>query len=357
MQMDSGLTGAAVPAASRTVPFEFRATGAEYFRIWIVNLLLTILTLGIYSAWAKVRRLRYLYGSTSVAGSAFEYHGEPLQILKGRLIAVAAFAGYVVVTEVWPLMTFVLLPVLMFVFPLVIVLSRRFQMRMTSWRNIRFGFHGGYPGALAAYVGWGIVALVTLYLLVPLWIYKRVRFVAANTSLGDERFEFSTGPGRYFAMYYIAVGLAIASFFALSMVAGGMVASVAGAAPASAAAGAGFAVVVLVAVVGVPLALAAYWERSFANATYGGLAIGPHRVTCDVRTGRLLGLYVTNVIGVLLTLGLFYPWALIRRLRYQFECMGVEASGSLDQFTAAAAPPASATGEAIGEVFDVDLGL
>jgi uncharacterized membrane protein YjgN (DUF898 family) len=42
------------------MPFEFRGTGGEYFRIWIVNLLLTILTLGIYSAWAKVRQLRYL---------------------------------------------------------------------------------------------------------------------------------------------------------------------------------------------------------------------------------------------------------------------------------------------------------
>src|SRR5262245_10194931 len=67
--------------------FEFTGTGAEYFRIWIVNLLLTILTLGIFSAWAKVRRLRYFYGSTQLAGSSFEYHGEPLKILKGRLIA------------------------------------------------------------------------------------------------------------------------------------------------------------------------------------------------------------------------------------------------------------------------------
>ena len=50
--------------ATRELPLEFRATGAEYFRIWIVNLLLTIITLGIYSAWAKVRRLRYFYGST-----------------------------------------------------------------------------------------------------------------------------------------------------------------------------------------------------------------------------------------------------------------------------------------------------
>ena len=102
----------------------------------------------------------------------------------------------------------------------------------------------------------------------------------------------------------------------------------------------------------VPLALGAFWERAFANATYDGIAVGPHRINCRIRYGRLLWLYATNVAGVLLTLGLFYPWALIRRIRYQFECMSADVQGSLDEFAAAAAPEASATGEAIGEVFD-----
>lgn len=44
-------------------PFRFTGNGREYFRIWIVNTLLTILTLGIYSAWAKVRKKRYIYGN------------------------------------------------------------------------------------------------------------------------------------------------------------------------------------------------------------------------------------------------------------------------------------------------------
>ena len=44
-------------AAPTDYPVRFVGTGSEYFRIWIVNLLLTIVTLGIYSAWAKVRRL------------------------------------------------------------------------------------------------------------------------------------------------------------------------------------------------------------------------------------------------------------------------------------------------------------
>src|SRR6187549_4298956 len=91
------------PVARLNVPFEFRATGGEYFRIWIVNLLLTIVTLGIYSAWAKVRRLRYFYGSTLLDGASFEYHGRPIAILKGRIIAFAAYLLFIVASQLSPL--------------------------------------------------------------------------------------------------------------------------------------------------------------------------------------------------------------------------------------------------------------
>ena len=98
--MEEAVPAVASAPAPREVAFEFRATGSEYFRIWIVNLLLTIVTLGIYSAWAKVRRLRYFYGSTALEGTSFDYHADPKAILKGRLIAVLA---YVVFNSVYTL--------------------------------------------------------------------------------------------------------------------------------------------------------------------------------------------------------------------------------------------------------------
>ncbi|HET7062745.1 MAG TPA: DUF898 family protein, partial [Rudaea sp.] len=75
--------------------FEFRGAEREYFNIWIVNLALTILTLGIYSAWAKVRTERYFYANTRVAGTPFEYLARPLPILKGRIIAFTLFTSYI----------------------------------------------------------------------------------------------------------------------------------------------------------------------------------------------------------------------------------------------------------------------
>ncbi|WP_373776122.1 DUF898 family protein, partial [Neisseria dentiae] len=56
-------TEVAVPAADveqgQQWRFEFHGNAGEYFNIWIVNIFLTIITLGIYGPWAKVRRLRY----------------------------------------------------------------------------------------------------------------------------------------------------------------------------------------------------------------------------------------------------------------------------------------------------------
>ena len=91
----SPLAGGALPDATQpTHPFKFTGDASEYFGIWIVNLFLSIVTLGIYSPWAKVRKKRYFYGHTWVADSNFEYHGMPIAILKGRIIALLALALY-----------------------------------------------------------------------------------------------------------------------------------------------------------------------------------------------------------------------------------------------------------------------
>jgi len=75
-------------------PVRFTGKASEYFGIWIVNLLLTIVTIGIYSAWAKVRRLQYFYRHTEVAGSSFDFHGSPVKILIGRVTALILFIAY-----------------------------------------------------------------------------------------------------------------------------------------------------------------------------------------------------------------------------------------------------------------------
>src|SRR3954452_14331669 len=87
--MDKAALDVAVPGAETRYPVEFSASAGEYFRIWIVNLAPTIVTIGIYSAWAKVRKKRDFYAHTRVGDEGFEYRGNPGANLKGRLTAVA----------------------------------------------------------------------------------------------------------------------------------------------------------------------------------------------------------------------------------------------------------------------------
>jgi Bacterial protein of unknown function (DUF898) len=64
----SSLPGEAV---TRYEPFRFTGAGGEYFRIWIVNVMLSVVTFGIYSAWAKARRLQYF--CRGVTAGALDY--------------------------------------------------------------------------------------------------------------------------------------------------------------------------------------------------------------------------------------------------------------------------------------------
>src|SRR3954464_11448441 len=91
METDLRVSDVANAPLQQSVPFQFTGRAGEYFRIWIVNVCLSVITLGIYSAWAKVRRKRYFYGNTLLNRAAFDYTGDPKAILKGRLLVLGAW--------------------------------------------------------------------------------------------------------------------------------------------------------------------------------------------------------------------------------------------------------------------------
>ena len=76
--------------SSRVLPLRFTASGSEYFRIWVVNLLLTVVTLGLYLPFARARQLRYFHENTLIDGAPLAFHGDPWKMLRGYLIVGAA---------------------------------------------------------------------------------------------------------------------------------------------------------------------------------------------------------------------------------------------------------------------------
>jgi uncharacterized membrane protein YjgN (DUF898 family) len=357
---------AAPPPAPQTlsgrwnVKIEFHATGGEYFRIWIVNLLATLLTLGIYSPWAKVRRLRYFYGSTSIDGSTFEYHGQPVQILKGRLIAAGAGAAAYATWTFSPTLSLALIPVMLAMLPWVVVRSRRFHSRMTEYRGVRFGFNGTYRGAFGPYVGWLLIASIIGFL-TPSWNHRRVAFLLGNTAYGAEEFTFTKGDGAWYRFYYAAVGMAIASFVAAVLLFDGAQSaytSISAGEIADVSANPAAALAALVLLIGfAPLGILAYYRSRAVNSAFDELQLGAHKIWCDLRTGPLLRIYLANLAALIVTLGLYYPWARVRLVRYQLESMTLNLTRPLDDFVSDASEAGTATGDEIGDFFAIDFGL
>ena len=124
------------PDTSRVASLRFTGSGWEYFRIWVTNTALTLLTLGVFSAWATVRTRRYFYGNTWLGDSAFNYTARPLTVLTGRIIVVAVLIA-LWVAQVFSLAYYLIGSLLLFLlFPWIAMRARSFRLRNSCYRHI-----------------------------------------------------------------------------------------------------------------------------------------------------------------------------------------------------------------------------
>lgn len=336
---DARIKGVSVPQQARELPFQFNGNGFEFFRIWIVNILLSIVTLGIYSAWAKVRTQRYFYGNTRLADSSFEYLANPVAILKGRLIAFACLVVYSVAQQVSVTLSLVMLALLLVALPWMLVRGLSFHTHNSAWRGVRFGFSGTYGGAAMAFVVWPLLGMLTLGLLVPLAAHRQQCFIADNSRFGTTRFELKVGVGAFYMAFLVMLAIIIM---------GGLLGVLLSTA------------VPLLLPVSATLAyllLFAFASVRLTNLTYNNLHLGAQRLRSRYSLGSYLMLMLGNLLGLVLTLGLFYPWARVRTARYAAEHTSLLAADDLDGFVAARKQEVSSLGGEMGEMFDVSVGL
>ena len=337
-------------------PFHFTGNGGEYFRIWIVNLLLSVVTLGIYSAWAKVRRLRYFYGHTSLDGAAFGYHASPIAILKGRLIAYAVVGVLALLSEVAPLLASVLYLPIAVLAPIIVVRSFRFRAANSSYRGIRFGFDGLDSDAYKVFLFWPLSVPFSLGLTYP-YVTKRQReFFVGDSRYGRSLFGLELPTGRVYKLYILA-GVAMLAWFALvgatfmSAIAQLTTAEDSDVVPGlSVFAGIGLLYLGVGAVV-------VFVRTSFENMVWNHTLLDQHRFESRLRAGRMLWLYASNIVLLVLTLGLFVPWARVRMAQYRAESLTLLPGGPLVSATLAGGLEAEATGAELTDAMDLDFGL
>lgn len=335
--------------------FSFSGNSSDYFVIWIVNLILTILTLGIYSAWAKVRRMQYFYRNTRLAESSFDYHGTPIAILKGRLIAFALFAVYSIFLQIMPLAGLTIALLIALIMPYFIVTSLRFRLYNSSYRGLRFAFSGSIKSAYIAFLAWPVVALLTLYLLAP-FTHQRIKAYQHNNSqFGRSSFNFDAGVGSFYKIYFFMLLQIVALFCLFGMGAYMMFKDNWSNMPK----GAVFALVMAVylLLIFVTLLIVPYFIARIQNLIWNHTTLAEHRFNSTMTARGLAWVMFTNFFLIILTMGIFKPFADIRLLRYKLAHLTLLPSGSLDDFIASERQQIGATGTETAEIFDVDISL
>ncbi len=353
--------------------FEFTGDGAEYFRIWVVNTLLSVLTLGIYSAWAKVRKASYFARNTMLLGDCFEFTANPWAILRGRLVALCLLGFYSFAFDFSLVLGFIATAVLLALAPLLFVSASRFRLQNTRWRALRFAFTataadayrtvlivialwisgtviGSIFGMFSAALAAGLVTL-----LFP-WMHHRLKafqhrhvWFAGNTS------TFRPALAAFYGTYLLAgVFLSLAAIAAAFVV--GVIAAISGALHAKPE----FIGVIGGVLVSALAYLAAwpYFASRIQRTVWERTSLGPFAFRTTIAFRTLLPIALKNIALLLVTAGLYWPFASIAWARYRIGCMSVVSDVSPDAALAAIDPGAArhAIGEGAADFFGLDIG-
>lgn len=369
-----GVPPVAVPEAlERVLEIEFRGSAREYFRIWAVNLCLTLLTLGIFSAWAKVRRKRYFYSHTTLDDTPFQYLGEPLPILRGRIVAAVLFLTWYMSSHFFVALIPAVTGVAAVLAPWVLVRSAAFNARYSAFRNMTFGFDGSYRQGLVNLYAWGLIPLaliggfilwrweepallvVTLAVLgfyMPFWLARIKRFLVGHTRFGGIAGELSITGGNYYFIYFKA-GLIVSALAFLAAIVMAVIFWAAGDYLAKDE----MAIVGLLPFYLVYVFAYAYSQAQTGNLVWNNTRLGPLRFQSILTARGLAWLYLTNGFAILLSLGLLIPWAVVRTFRYRAQRLRGLMQGEWGAFRGTEASSVRAAGAEVGEMFDMDFSL
>ena len=347
----------------------FHGAGGTLFGIHLVNTLFTLLTLGFYYYWGKVRVRKYLFGQTEFAGDRFSYHGNARELLNGALKASLVFGvPYYLLSNVGPFLELNMaaqivlqaagwLLLLLFI-PVAIVSSRRYRMSRSAWRGIRFSFQGKALDFLKLWLAGYVLTGITLGLYYPYFSTKKQTFLTAHSYFGSEPFKFS-GDGTvlfrpFLRVYLVAVGLAILTvlgFYPFIELPTNNTVDAETVGPLVIGAIAGL-------VIGA-LAFRLLWlpysvieQRYFWEQT----SIGSARFRLPITTWPYVKLKLGNMLLVICTLGLAWPWTTIRNIKFIVDQLALVGIDNFDEIAQAydGAPP---IGEGLDGFLDTGFDL
>lgn len=372
----------------QTLPIRFTGSGSEYFRIWIVNLLLTLVTFSLYWPFARARRIAYFQNNTLVGDDPLGFHGDPWKMFRGYLLVLVLGIGYGVVSEMAPSIAVLLLLAFAAVWPALWRASLQFRLRNSSWRGVRMAFVGDLKGAYVALLPFFVPALamlllmpelaedskptdaettrvfavlggVTLYTFAVLpWCFARLKqYQHGGYSFASERTTLRAGTGSFYGLIARVIGLVL---LVLALLGSAIALLTFG---AGAGGGPGTRMLLVFGVLGLiylllPLIVVPYATAALQNLVWANTRSANTRFRSELRFGTMLRVMALNWLLIALTLGLYWPFAKVRLARARLEAMALQVKGDVDSWMARAqASSQGVLGDAAGDFFGIDLGL
>lgn len=374
-----------LPAPEQRLEIRFVGSGSEYFRIWIVNLLLIMVTLGLYYPFAKVRRMRYFHAATEVGGHPLSYHADPWKMFRGYILVVVLLGAYSLAGKLSPTAGGVAFLIVAAIWPALWHSSMRFRLHNTGWRGLRARFTGtrgqAYSTMLPLFLPallmvlytatqldpaqrptqepgagfWVLFALVVLALPAQLWWLKRYQH--NHYALAGEHTALNTSLGAFYGLFLRALGVVVLGCAAMAAaVVPAMWLARAAQSMALGVLGAVFAFVA--ALIAFQALMRPYFVVRLQNLLWRGTRSQHLSFDSALRFRSYAWLSVKNWLLVIITLGLYLPFAAVAYARARLEAVTVVSTVDLDQLvTSGVALDESAAGDVAGDFFGIDIGL
>jgi uncharacterized membrane protein YjgN (DUF898 family) len=380
----------------QTLDIRFTGSGSEYFRIWIVNLLLTLVTLTLYWPFARARRMAYFQNNTLVDGDPLGFHARPWTMFRGYLVMILLGGGYWAVSHFMPGVAWLAFLALALVWPALWRASLQFRLRNTSWRGLRLAFLGEtrdaylcmlplfVPGVVmlffvngmepgvepdpetGALLGISVGVTMLLFAVVLPWLMFRIkRYQHGGYAFAQQRTELQLGARRFYGIYFkiflVSLGALLAGVATLALLGWGLkTLGVLGGVLGSPKAMAVLAPVVFMVLIYLflPLVVAPYATAQLQNLIWSHTRSKHIRMTSALRFRDLFRVTLVNWLLIILTLGLYWPFAKVRATRVKLEAVSLKVRGSVDDWVAQAQPRGKGVlGDAAGDFFGIDMGL
>jgi len=347
--------------------FAFEGTWQEFAPIAFTNLLLTIVTLGIYRFWATTRERQYLWSRSRFVDENLEWAGTGKELFFGFLIvAVVILLPFFVITQVAQalvlqgqealgfLITLSTFVVFFYLAGVARYRALRYRLSRTRWRGIRGGsddqgFKFGLSYMWKNMAGYFTAGLLTPWAMVSLWNERW-----SKMSFGPHKFEAHAESGEVllrFLLFYLAPVLIFIAGGIAAVFGGGAGFGLGGEEGAMIGVGLGIVIGILVFYVGLGLIAVAFYSK-FYEVVVGGTQWKDLHFEFSASTKDWLILFLGDIALVIGTLGIGYIFLSYRH--WKFFITHMEAGGEivLDELTQSQTSD-SQTGEGLLDAFDV----